>query len=747
MTGQQLRKELEHVDFGVKPTDREIPEAIANGVVRFLARKLGVTPDMTALTGGVAMPVEMEPLGAAPETPVVAAEEAPATSVAEPAPPVLGPKASSESLHVLRKLSLDDVPAAAIRRQERLAPTPAPAGPSGRGGGASRRPPHYGPRGPRPKPTHNEQVQIKKKEGTVLLPEQITVKEFAEKAGFQVPQVVSALMRNGVMATITQSIDFDTAAIVAEELGVKVAKEQSVASVEHHLNRNLEELLRDEPENLVPRPPIVVIMGHVDHGKTSLLDAIRSSNVVAGEAGGITQAIGAYQVQHHDRAITFLDTPGHHAFTAMRARGAQVTDIVILVVSSEDGVRETTVEAIAHAREAGVPILVAITKIDKPNADLERVRGDLAKHDLLPEEWGGKTPVVPCSAVSKQGIPELLDHVLLLADMEELRANPKRRAIATVIESHLDPALGPLATVIVNTGTLVVGETFVCGSTLGRVRAMMDARGKRVEAVTPSGAVRVSGFSETPQVGDILQVTASEREARTLHEQVLEHAGAQQKRGFADLVARLSEGKLSQLKVVLKADTQGSLEAIRGALDLRASGEVSVKVIHAAVGAVTESDAMMAAASEGMVIAFNVPVPNAVQRTAEREGVRVKTYEVIYALLDEVEVLLQGLLEPVEAESIQGHLEVRGVFMTKRSEQVIGGRVLDGIIKRFPFRLIRGEQVVGQGRITSLRKIDKDIKEAKEGTECGMRTETSLPIMEGDVLEVFTREIKRRAED
>jgi translation initiation factor IF-2 len=485
-------------------------------------------------------------------------------------------------------------------------------------------------------------------------------------------------------------------------------------------------------------------MGHVDHGKTSILDAIRQTDVVAKESGGITQHIGAYQVEHQGKKITFLDTPGHEAFTAMRARGAQITDIVILVVSAEEGPKETTIEALNHAKEAGVPIIVALNKMDRPNADPEKVKGELAGHGLQPEEWGGTVPYIATSAVTKLGINDLLDHILLISEIAELKANPRRPAVATVIESHLDASLGSLASIIVNTGTLAVGDAFICGHTVGKVRAMNDAAGQKLQSVGPSGAVRVSGFASVPQVGDILQVVGSEREARDLLKQVLEQASLQPKRGMGDLVTMLSEGKLQHLKVVLKADTQGSLEALQQALSKQATEKVQVKVIHAAIGAVSESDAMMAAASSALLVSFRVLVPAAVMRTAEREGVQVRQYEVIYNLLEEVQGLLNGLLIPEEEEKILGHLEVKGVFLTKKNEQIIGGRVSDGVIKRLPFRLQRKGELVGTGRIVSLRKVDQDIKEAKEGTECGMRTETSVLIEEGDVLEVYQREFRKK---
>ena len=735
MTGQQLRKELTQVDFGVKPTDREIPENLAQGVLRFLARKYNITIQMDALTG---MAEEEKPQaeGSTPAT------EAAPMGVSK----AVEPEAPKGELHVLRKLTLDDVPREAIAREakkltkeeqeERLKEAKVQA----RSSSTSRR------RKEDVAPIAQE--QIKKKDGVVVLPAQITVKEFSEKAGIQVPKVVAALLKNGVMATINQTIDYDTAAIVAAELGVQVAKEE-VASVEHLLGGDWRAMLNDEPEHLQPRPPIVVVMGHVDHGKTSLLDAIRKSDVAAGESGGITQHIGAYQVEHaiagtdQHRRITFLDTPGHEAFTAMRARGAQVTDVAILVVAADDGVRETTIEAINHAKEAKVPMMVAISKIDRPGADLDRVKGELAAQGLQPEEWGGSTPVVPYSAVTKQGVDAVLDNVLLLADLQELKANPDRRAIATVVESHLDPSHGPLCTVIVNTGTLAISDPFVCGAVSGKVRMLVNAAGQRQQRVPPSCPVQLSGFDAVPRVGDVLQVVGSDREARAIAEDLREQAGHHQKRSLSDLVTRLHEGKLSQLKVVLKTDAQGSLEAIQLSLEQQGTDQVTVKVIHGAVGAVTENDVMMAAASEGIVMAFRVSVPPSVQRTAEAEGVQVREYDVIYTLIEDVVGLLQGLLVPEEQEKILGHLEVKGVFLTKRSEQIIGGRVLDGVIKRVPFRVLRGEAIVGTGKILSLRRADNDIKEAKEDSECGMRIESSEPIVVGDRLEAYIREFKK----
>ncbi len=768
MTGQQLRHELSQVNFGIKPTDREIPDSVAKGVVRFLAQKHGLKVNVDDLGSMLGEEQEEQPEEVKEEREQVDEEAsvAPAAPVATPSPaagatkkyiiptvPTVSQAAAQRKaaaeLSVLRKLTLEDVSKEAIRRQQQIDKRPTKAD---REAKLAERKALEKARAHEKSQATVKQQQIKKKDGIVTLPELITVKELAEKTGIQVPQLIGALMKNGIMVTINQSIDYDTAAIVATELGVQVAKEQRTASAEHLLSRNLQELLKDEPENLVARPPIVVVMGHVDHGKTSLLDAIRSANVAGGEAGGITQHIGAYQVEHamggagEHRAITFLDTPGHEAFAAMRARGTQVTDIVILVVAADEGVQPTTIEAINHVKEANVPMIVAITKMDRERADPDRVKGELAGHGIQPEEWGGTVPFVLCSAVSKQGISDLLDHVILLADIKGVKGNPKRSAIATVIESHLDTAHGPLATVIVNTGTLRVGDIVVCGTITGRVKALIDAAGKRLTVVSPSGAARVSGLGAVPSVGDIMQVMQTEREARELVEKIEEQTGGEKKHSFSDLVSRLSEGKLKQLKVVLKADAQGSLEAIAQALDQLSAKEesVSVKLIHRAIGAVTENDIMLAAPSEAVVIAFNTTVPGEVRRTAEREGVQVREYQILYELLDDVTALLKGLVEPEEKEEILGHLEVKAIFFRKKNEQVIGGKVLDGVIKRLPFRLKRGGEEVGTGRITSLKHVDKDIKEAKEGQECGMRIEIGVEVQEGDVLEPYLREWKKK---
>ncbi len=733
LPGQELRKELLNVDFGIKPTDREVPDNLAMGIIRFVAnkRKIAVNwEEVEAMRSGQILP-EKDVDDSAPEQDTPVEEEA-KKSVVKP-----------ENLNVLRKLSLDDVSKEAIDRQKVALAKDKPKVLTKEEQEQQKAEAKIFQNIERQDRSVHQQ-QIKQKTGPVMIPGQISVKEFAEKAGVQVPKIISALMKNGVLASINQQIDFDTAALVAMELGVSVEREQGSVSVEALLQNDLAVLTKeDDPANLVSRPPIVTVMGHVDHGKTAILDAIRSANVVAGEAGGITQHIGAYQIVHQGKTITFIDTPGHEAFTAMRARGAQLTDIAILVVSAEEGVKPTTIEAIDHVKDAEVPMLVAINKIDRPNADLERVKGELAGHSVQAEDWGGTVPMVPVSALTQQGIPELLEHILLMAELEELKANPSRPAIATVIESHLDKSRGPLATVIVNTGTLSVGSVIGCGGASGKVKALADFSGARIDHAGPSCPAVISGLGTLPNVGDILQVFATEKELKSYLAAFIEKQGQIVKRGFADLVTRLSEGKLKELKVILKADAHGSLESLQQAISKLTTDVVHPKVIHAAIGDVSESDVMMASAGEAVVIGFNVDSSAAVVRTAEREGVKIKHYDIIYKLLEDLELLLKGLIIPVEEEKVIGHLEVRGVFFTKGSEQIVGGMVRDGILKRTPFRLLRAGEVVGTGRITSMKHVEKDIKEAKEGMECGMRVTTSIAIEVDDVLEAYTKEFTR----
>lgn len=579
------------------------------------------------------------------------------------------------------------------------------------------------------------------------IPEVITVKEFAEKTGIGAAKVIGELMKNGILANINQQIDYETAQIIAEDCSVKVKKKLSEASAEDVYKGDLEALLQeDNTGDLEDRPPIVVVMGHVDHGKTSLLDYIREANVVKGESGGITQHIAAYQVEKNKRKITFLDTPGHEAFTAMRARGAKVTDIAILVVAADEGVKPQTVEAIQHAQEAGVPIIVAVNKIDKDGAEPDRVKGELGEYDLVPEEWGGKTVMAPVSALTGEGIKQLLDMILLVADMETLKANPKRPAVGTVIEAHLDKSLGPVATIIVNSGTLNIMDNIVVGSTFGRIKVMKDHTGRNIRKAGPSQPVFIAGLEKAPHSGDIFQVVTDEKKARMQAQgvQTLVESARLARRGVGEIISQIGSGQLKQLKLVLKADTKGSLEAIKESLMEIKNEDVGVKVILSGVGAVSESDVMMAAAAGGVVMAFHTNANVNVRRLAERENVEILQYEVIYKLLDDVKKILTGLLEPEEIETIVGKAEVKQIFLTKKKEMIVGCKVTEGQLEKVKVRVFRDGEKVGEGMINSLRKVDESVKTVKEGNECGIQYSGFLPLQEGDILEAFKMEKRVR---
>lgn len=581
----------------------------------------------------------------------------------------------------------------------------------------------------------------------VEIPEVISVKEFSEKTGIGAAKVIGELMKNGVLANINQQIDFETAQIIAGDLGVTIKKKMSEASAEDVFKGDLEALLKEEDsEDLKERPPIVVVMGHVDHGKTSLLDHIREANVVSGESGGITQHIAAYQVEKNDRKITFLDTPGHEAFTAMRARGAKVTDIAILVVAADEGVKPQTVEAIQHAQEAGVPIIVAINKMDKEGADPDRVKGELGEYDLIPEEWGGKTIMTPVSAKTGEGMDHLLDMILLVADLDTLKANPNRTAVGTVIEAHLDKSLGPVATVIVNSGTLNIMDNIVVGSTHGKIKVMKDHHGKNVKKAGPSTPVFIAGLEATPHSGDIFQVVAGEKAARTQaqHVHTLQQAAILAKRGVGQIISQISSGQLKQLKLVLKADTKGSLEALKESIGEIKHEDVGVRIILSGVGNVTESDVMMAAAGAGIVMGFHVDVNPQVKRVAERENVEILEYDIIYKLLEDIRNILNGMLEPEEVEVILGKAKVKQVFLTKKKEMIVGCKVESGHIEKVKVRVFRKEELIGEGRISALKKVDKDVHEVAENQECGIMFAGDLKLEEGDILEAYKIEQRVR---
>ena len=587
------------------------------------------------------------------------------------------------------------------------------------------------------------QAEIAKKNPLkVMIPDEIAVGELALRMKKTGAEVVKHLMKNGVMASMSDVIDFDTAAIIAEELGCKVEKEVIVT-----IEEKLIDTAEDKAEDLEPRAPVVVVMGHVDHGKTSLLDYIRNANVVSGEAGGITQHIGAYQVQVKGQPITFLDTPGHEAFTAMRARGAMVTDIAILVVAADDGIMPQTVESINHAKAAGIPIIVAINKMDKPEANPERIKEQLTAYELVPEEWGGETVICPISAKTGQGIQELLEMVILTAEMKELKANPNRTAHGAVIEAKLDKGRGPVATLLVQNGTLHQGDVIIAGTAVGRVRAMTNAQGERVEAAGPSVPVEIIGMGEVPGAGDDFHAVADERMARELveqrkHEQKVQAAGPQnQKVSLEDLFSQIKQGEMKDLNIIVKADVQGSAEAVKASLEKLSNEEVRVRVIHCAVGAVSESDVMLAATSNAIIVGFNVRPDNNAKDIAARDHVDMRMYRVIYDCINEIETAMKGMLAPKFKEVELGQAEVRNVFRITGVGMVAGCYVTNGKMQRnAQMRLLRDNIVIYDGAIASLQRFKDSVKEVAAGYECGITFEKFQDIKEGDVIEAFLME-------
>lgn len=566
----------------------------------------------------------------------------------------------------------------------------------------------------------------------------LTVKELAEKMGREVSEIIKKLMLLGVMASINQEVDVDTATIVAEEFGV------SVTEVEPEEDPTDIIEIEDAPETLKPRPPVVTIMGHVDHGKTSLLDVIRQTNVTAGEAGGITQHIGAYQVRYNDNKITFLDTPGHEAFTAMRLRGAKSTDIAVLVVAADDGVMPQTIEAINHAKSADVPIIVAINKMDKPGANPDHVKQQLSEHGLLPEEWGGDVIMVPVSAKQKQGIDDLLENILLVAEVMELKANPNRKAYGVVIEAQLDKGRGAVCTVLVQKGSLRVGDTVLAGTAYGKVRAMTNERGEKVKIARPSMPVEILGFSEVPQAGEIIN-GMDDNEARAIAEkriakQRVQELQATHKVTLDDIFNQIQQGELKDLNIIIKADVQGSVEALRQSLEGIKNPEVRIVIVHAAVGAINESDIMLASASNAIVMGFNVRPDANVRRAAENEKVDLRTYRVIYDAINDVESAMRGMLAPQFKEVVVGRAEVRQVISTPKAI-VAGSYVTEGrITNDSEVRLIRDGIVVFEGKVDSLRRFKDEVKEVKTSFECGISLEGYRDIKEGDIIEAYLME-------
>ena len=575
----------------------------------------------------------------------------------------------------------------------------------------------------------------------ITIPATISVKDLAAEMKKTTAEVIKKLFGFGIMATINNSIDFDTAYLVASEFGITANKKEEVKE---------EDILFDEtedsPEELEPRPPVVVVMGHVDHGKTSLLDAVRSTNVIEGEAGGITQHIGAYKVNVNGREITFLDTPGHEAFTSMRARGAQITDIAILVVAADDGVMPQTVEAINHAKAADIPIIVAVNKIDLPGANVDKIKQEMMNYELVPEEWGGDTIFVPISAKKRINIDNLLEMVLLVADMKELKANPRKQAKGTVIEARLDKAKGPIASVLVQRGTLDTGDTIVVGTSIGRIRAMKNDKGQKVKKAGPSTPVEIMGLTEVPEAGDIFYEVKDEKMAKHLIEKRKaqereKHMNDQNRVTLSNLFEKMESENLKQLNIIVKADVQGTAEALKQSLEKLSNEEVRVRVIHSNAGGVNESDVQLAKAAKAIIIAFDVRPGALAKDLAEKEGVEIKQYSVIYQAIEDVEAAMKGMLDPVFEEKVIGKAEVRQTFKVSGVGTIAGAYVLEGKIERNAgVRVIRDDIVIHNGKLCSLKRFKDDVKEVAKGYECGMQLENYNDIKEGDVIEVFVME-------
>lgn len=583
---------------------------------------------------------------------------------------------------------------------------------------------------------------IKKTPVTVQIPDEISVGELASRMKKTGTEVVKCLMKNGIMASLSQLIDFDTAAIIAEEMGCRVEKEVVVTIEEKLIDDH-----QDAEEDLIPRAPVVVVMGHVDHGKTSLLDYIRNTHVASGEAGGITQHIGAYQVQVNGKSITFLDTPGHEAFTSMRARGAMVTDIAILVVAAEDGIMPQTVESINHAKAAEIPIIVAINKMDKPEANPERIKQQLTEYGLVCEEWGGDTIVCPISAKTGMGIDNLLEMLTLTAEVGELKANPNRAAQGTVIEARLDKGRGPVATLLVQNGTLKQGDVIIAGTSVGRVRAMISDKGQKIATAGPSVPVEITGLSEAPSAGATFNAVADEKLARELVEQRKEEAKAKAnapvtKVSLEDLFSQIQAGEMKNLNLIVKADVQGSVEAVKSSLEKLSNDEVRVRVIHGGVGAINESDVMLAATSQAIIVGFNVRPDNAARDSAARANVDMRMYRVIYDAINEIEAAMKGMLAPKFREVLLGHAEVRQTYKVSGVGTVAGCYVQDGKLQRkdCQVRLVRDGIVIHEGLLASLQRYKDSVREVVAGYECGLSIEKFNDIKEGDIVEAFTME-------
>ena len=589
---------------------------------------------------------------------------------------------------------------------------------------------------PQPKKEEAKVEDIK----TIVIPETLTIRELAEKMKLQPSVIVKKLFLKGQMVTLNQEIDYEKAEEIALEFDVLCEKEEKVDVIAELLKED-----EENPEDMVPRPPVVCVMGHVDHGKTSLLDAIRQTNVTAKEAGGITQHIGASVIEINGRKITFLDTPGHEAFTAMRMRGAQSTDIAILVVAADDGVMPQTIEAINHAKAANVEIIVAINKIDKPSANVEKVKQELSEYELIPEDWGGSTVFVPVSAHTKEGITDLLEMILLTADVLELKANPNRKGRGLVIEAELDKGKGPVATVLVQKGTLRVGDTIAAGACYGKIRAMMDDRGRRVKEAGPSMPVEILGLNDVPQAGEVFVATENEKEARNFAETFISESknklieDTKAKLSLDDLFSQIKAGNVKELPIIVKADVQGSVEAVRQSLTKLSNEEVVVKVIHGGVGAINESDVTLASASNAIIIGFNVRPDATAKSVAEREKVDIRLYKVIYQAIEDVEAAMKGMLDPVFEEKVIGHAVVRQLFKASGVGTIAGSYVLDGkFVRGCKCRVSRAGEQLFDGSLASLKRFKDDVKEVAAGYECGLVFEKFNDLAVDDEIEAYT---------
>jgi translation initiation factor IF-2 len=625
-----------------------------------------------------------------------------------------------------------------------------------RSGTRNRRGPRKPPRSPAQNGLGVVQTLEPAQRGAIEIPSSITVKELADLLTVNPADVIRELIKSGIFASINQLIDRDTASLVATELGYEVAEPVAAASAaeaagEAPVAEATKEVLfeEDDPSKLVPRAPIVTVMGHVDHGKTSLLDAIRATEVAAGERGGITQHIGASEVVKDGKRVVFLDTPGHEAFTAMRARGAKVTDIAVLVVAADDGVMPQTLEAIDHARAAKVPIVIALNKIDKPDANPDRVKTELSEHGVIVEEYGGDVPLVQVSAKQRLGIDELIEMILLVADLQDLKANPKRPAIGTVVEAELDKGRGAVATILIQTGTLRVGDTIVVGDTSGRVRALENGKGERVAKAGPSSAVVLLGLAEVPAAGDVLRAVPDEKTARAMIEErrarVATRPDGTGRATLEDLYRQIQAGQTKELRIIVKADVQGSLGAIRHAVEQIATDEVHINIIHEGTGDITDNDILLASASDAIVVGFSTKLDGTARRTAETERVDVRLYDIIYKLTDDIEAALKGLLEPELVETVEGRAEVRQIFKVGKATVVAGSYVTDGRIVRGGARVFRAGKLIATDRIESLRRFRDDVREVAQGYECGIGLSGFHELAEGDIIECFTQQMVSRA--